>query len=347
MAFKPSNTAPANNGVNVNLPKIDWSAINKQVKSGSRPARISLIVDLGQQKREPSSDKYNPADEQHVKSVESGKAWLEDDGKGGQLIRRERQPVQQVAVFADLGNDVVDYGGNIGEQPYRILINKSFKGELTGIDFVGGFAYDDKGNRIESRGFTFHQKSRLYELAVATEQRQIIAGSGDDNMDISQLLGQAFMAKVEKTEGDKATYVNFKGATDVGTVEDAEGNEVPRKVKQLSTPAVLITFDDITEDQVKYLRYEVIKKIQQALNFEGSNMEAVLKVAGTGAKTASNNENDSGTEASETTSAKTDTKPAATKTTATKAAKQVKEPEPEDDVPDSPSEDDYEDDIVF
>ncbi len=343
--FKPSQVAPVNSGVNVNLPKIDWSAINKQVKSGSRPARISLIVDLGIQKREPSSDKYNPADAGHVKSVESGKAWLEDDGKGGQLIRKERQPVQQVAVFADLVNDVVDYGGTIGEQPYRILINKSFKGELTGIDFVGGYAYDDKGNRIESRGFTFHQKSRLYELAVATEQRQIIAGSGDDNMDISQLLGQAFMAKVEKTEGDKATYVNFKGATDVGTVEDADGNEVPRKVKQLSTPAMLITFDDITEDQVKYLRYEVIKKIQQAENFAGSNIEAVLKAAG-GNKLASNTENNSDTEETEATSAKADTKPAATKTSSAKAAKAVKEPEPEPEDEDVPT-DDYEDDIVF
>ena len=56
MAFKPAgNSQPQDE----NYVKVDWNEINKQVKGGSRPARISLIVDLGTQEREDFKEEAN------------------------------------------------------------------------------------------------------------------------------------------------------------------------------------------------------------------------------------------------------------------------------------------------
>ena len=69
-------------------------------KAGSRKARISLIVDLESKNREDFEEK-----------------------KTGE--KRPQKPCQQIAVFADLVADTVDYEREIGKQHYRLLLNKS------------------------------------------------------------------------------------------------------------------------------------------------------------------------------------------------------------------------------
>lgn len=100
MAFKPAN---ANKTGGTGKRDFDSNFNMPEPKAGSRPARISLIVDLGIQERPDFEDS---------KTKET----------------RPQSPCQQLAIFADLPNDVVDYGGNIGKQPYRLCLNKTFAG---------------------------------------------------------------------------------------------------------------------------------------------------------------------------------------------------------------------------
>ena len=274
MSFKPKNSGNTQVASNPNIPKIDWNALNKGVKGGSRPARVSLIVDLGDQEREPSTQDYNPNNVKHSEALTKG-SWVETVS-GKEVLFTPRKAVQQVAVLADLMNDVVDYGGNLGKQPYRVLLNPSFKGDVRGIDLTGCYSYDDQGNRLQDKPFTFHAQSLLTKLAKATKQLGIIDG-GDDNMDVSLLCGQAFMAQIVATESGENTYVNYKGCAEVPMIEDENGNEAPLKVKPLLTEARVITFDSVTEDDAKFLRGDLVKKIKQALNYQGSKMQAVIE----------------------------------------------------------------------
>ena len=159
MAFKPrnSNTPRSNNsGENTGLFPVP--------KAGSRKARVSLIVDLGEQNRPD----------------------FEDEKTG---TTKPQKPCQQVAVFADLVNDTVDYGGTIGKQHYRLLLNKTFAGEITGINFMFVPPKDAKGKIIEGKPWQLHPANILTKLAKATGNTDII-----ESGNIEELLNAPFMA---------------------------------------------------------------------------------------------------------------------------------------------------------
>ena len=281
MSFKPKSNSTGNGeGFTIN-----YNEINAQVKGGSRPARVSLIVDLGKQERDDFTEEYVKTSSKHSKALGDGTGRIEKvDGKEHIFITQK--PVEQVAVFADLTSDVVDYGENLGKQPYRILINKSYQGNLHGIGFNGCYSFDKSGNILKDKGFTFHTSSPLTKLAKATKQDQIISGSGDDNMDISQLLGKPFMASVDKQDRNDDTYINYKGCSEVPLVPsdptDPDSDEVPLNVKKLKLEPLCITFDDVTEEEAKFIRGDIRKKIKQALNYEGSKMQEILEATSSG-----------------------------------------------------------------
>ena len=279
MSFKPASNS--GNG-NSDGPSIDYNAINTQVKGGSRPARVSLIVDLGKQEREDFTEDYAEKSSKHIKAMGNGTGRIEnEDGKD--VIYITQKPVDQIAVFADLTSDVVDYGENLGKQPYRIVLNKSYQGKLHGIPFNGCYSFDKNGQILKDKGFTFHNTSVLTKLAKATKQDQIVSGSGDDNMDISQLLGKPFMATVDKQVRNDNTYINYKGCSEVPLVPsdptDPDSDEVPLGVKKLKLEPMCITFDDVTEENAKFIRGDIRKAIKLALNYEGSKMQEVLEAS--------------------------------------------------------------------
>lgn len=282
MAFKPAGTN-SSTPTDSDYVKVDWNEINKQVKGGLRPARVSLIVDLGTQKRENFTEDYVPTKQKHIKALEEqGAELIEEDGKTLISIPQSDQP--QIAVFADLTSDLVDFGGDLGKQPFRLSLNGSDYGNLRGIGFTGCYSYDQNGQVQKDKGFTYHTMSPLTKLAKATKQEQIISGFGSDNMDVEQLLGQAFMATVQKTEKDDKCYLNYKGCSEVpmDETEDEDGNiiETPRLVRPLASPATIITFDNVTPELRKWIRGDVAKKIKMAVNYEGSKMQAVLEGSG-------------------------------------------------------------------
>ena len=295
--FRPKNSntpRPSNSGENTGLFPVP--------KAGSRKARVSLIVDLGEQNRPDFEDE-----------------------KAGET--RPQKPCQQVAVFADLVNDTVDYGGTIGKQHYRLLLNKTFAGEITGINFMFVPPKDAKGKIIEGKSWSLHPANLMTKLAKAVNKPEII-----ESGDIEQLLNAPFMAQVEVKEkdsgktndaGEPIIYrnVNYKGCSEVPLDDDDQ----PMQVAGLNTEAKCITFQNAKVEDIKFIRKKLIDMIKLANDYAGSNMEKAIQAFE--AQQASANDSDAPEEQEE-------EKPKPTKSVAKKPAK--KEPEPvEDDGDDS------------
>ena len=309
MAFVPKNANGSNNTQRTYDPNRKYPT----PKSGSRPARVSLVVDLGVQEREDFEDE-----------------------KTGE--KRPQKPCQQVAVFCDLVNDVVDYGGEIGVQAYRLALNKSFGGEFQGINFTAIPVRDPEGNVIKGKPWTFPPASTLTKLCKATGKLEVI-----ESQDLEQLLDQAFMATVEVRETEsktikddagnpvKFTNTNFKGCSEIPLVEGDDGVEKPMRVKQLASPALCITFDTATPEQVKFLRKNIINMIKLAKNYPGSQMQKAIEQF----EASKNAQQDAPDEQGEdfVPEAKETPKPAAKKApvAAKKAVEPVEEPEDFDD----------------
>lgn len=259
MAFKPANSGKSkstgNNENSANFPV---------PKDGQRKARISLIVDLGIQKRDDFEDKVS-----------------------GEM--KPQKPAHQVAVFADLVSDVVDYGGKIGKAQYRLLLNKSFQGVVQGINFQPVPPRDADGNMIDGKAWGLHPANLLTKVAKAVDRLDVIVDEGEFGMDISQLLDLPFMAQVEVKEtegkkkdanGDPIIYknVNYKGAAPVPMLEDDEtGEEAPMPVAPLKQAARCITFDEATVEDIQFIRSNLLSMIKTADNYAGSNIQKAIE----------------------------------------------------------------------
>lgn len=254
MAFKPQGGKEFTQRPS-NEPKYNFPIPS----DGNQDARISLIVDLGEQNQEDGKDE-----------------------KTGETF--SRKPSHQVAVFADLVDEVVDYGGDIGEAQYRLMLNKSFKGDVQGINFTAVPYKDGDGNTIKTnKPWTFHPQNLLTKLAKATGNEVILGGNYEDNMNIEKLLGCPLMINVEvkQTESDKKddngnpiVYTNVRAA---GYSPIPKKKGVQLEVSELTAEPKCITFDNATVEDVKVLRYAIRKKIKLANNYAGSQMQQAIE----------------------------------------------------------------------
>lgn len=231
-------------------------------KDGNRYARLSLLVDMGIQEREDFVDE------------QSGEV-------------KPQKACQQVAVFADLVKDVVDYGGTIGMKQYRMLLNKSFKGEVAGVNFYAVPPTDAKGNRIQNKPWGLHPANLLTKIAKAVDMEEVIIDDRNNpaSLDIELLLDEPFLCNIEiksteakdkkDADGNPIVYknVNFKGAAPVPTDDDDQ----PVAVPELETPARSIQFDTATKEDIVFIRSGLLKQIKKALNYPGSQMEAAVQ----------------------------------------------------------------------
>jgi hypothetical protein len=309
MAFKPKNSGKSSNA------GTGEDTRNFPVpKGGPRKARVSLIVDLGEQNREDF-----------------------EDPKTKEL--KPQKPAYQVAVFADLVSDVVDYGGKVGKAQYRLMLNKSFQGVVQGINFQAVPPRDADGNMIEGKKWGLHPANLLTKLAKAVDLEEITIDDGPNGMDISLLLNQPFMAQVEvkETEGKKKDAegnpiiyknVNFKGASPIPMIEDDDGNEAPMPVAKLTQPARCITFDDATVEDIQFIRGNLLTMIKNANDYAGSQMQKAVEEfeAKNKGSNAASDEGEAEQEAPAKPATKTAKKPAAPK-------KPVPQDDMDDDVP--------------
>lgn len=248
---KPSGIAP--NGVAYKYPVPE---------GGSQAARISLIVDIGTQKRPDFEEK---------------------DKQGNVIEVKPQKPAQQVVVFADLVDQVVDYGGDIGEKQYRLMLNKNFKGDIDGINFTAVPYRDGEGKIIETnKPWTFHPANMLTKLAKATGNEHILGVDEASNMDIGVLLGAGFYADVEVKSNDSGkkkddgtpiiyTNVNFKGASKLPMVK---GKQL--EIDELQAEPLILNHDNVTEETLVLIRGKVLEMMKQAKEYEGSNLQKLL-----------------------------------------------------------------------
>jgi len=263
MSYKPKaqsntegerkNTGIAPNGVAYKYPVPD---------GGSQAARISLIVDIGTQDRPDFEEK---------------------DKQGNVIEVKPQKPAQQVVVFADLVDQVVDYGGDIGEKQYRLMLNKNFKGDIEGINFTAVPYRDGDGKLMETgKPWTFHPANMLTKLAKATGNEHILGVDKDNNMDIGSLLGAGFYADVEvksvdstkkKDDGTPIIYnnVNFKGASKLPMVK---GKLI--EIDELQVKPLILNHSNITEDTLPLIRGKVLSMMKLAKEYEGSKLQQLL-----------------------------------------------------------------------
>ena len=243
---KPSGVAP--NGVAYKYPVPE---------GGSQAARISLIVDIGIQEREDFLDE------------KTGEA-------------KPQRPVQQVVIFADLVDQIVDYGGDIGEKQYRLMLNKNFKGDIAGVNFTSVPPRDADGNLIEGKIWTFHPANLLTKLAKATGNDHILGVDEANNMDIGALLGAGFYADVEvksndsgkkKEDGTPIIYnnVNFKGSAKLPMVK---GKQL--EIDELQVTPMILNHENVTAETLIYIRGKVLEMMKKAKEYEGSNLQKLL-----------------------------------------------------------------------
>lgn len=243
---KPSGIAP--NGVAYKYPVPE---------GGSQAARISLIVDIGVQEREDFLDE-----------------------KTGET--RPQKPVQQVVIFADLVDQIVDYGGDIGEKQYRLMLNKNFKGDIAGVNFTSVPPRDADGNIMDGKIWTFHPANLLTKLAKATGNDHILGVDEASNMDIGALLGAGFYADVEvksndsgkkKEDGTPIIYnnVNFKGSAKLPMVK---GKQL--EIDELQVTPMILNHENVTAETLVYIRGKVLEMMKKAKEYEGSNLQKLL-----------------------------------------------------------------------
>lgn len=265
-------------------PKIDWKAIAKQVEDDTHDARISLIVDLGVQERgkgvsHGSKDDFTIADtekeandlldeaEEIMGNFLFEKEKLDeyedtDDGKFKvDFSIYDKKDAQEVAIFADLIDTRVEYVEGQGENQYRVMLNRSFKNDITGMALT-------KAKPIKDGGlWTFASNGLLYKLAIATGHAEIVQDE-EFNTDIGRMLGEPL--GIPTTKKNDFIRVGAPSAIPKKYLDD---------VGMLDNEAVGITFDDATVEllEAAQLRYGIILKIKAATNYEGSAMQAAIE----------------------------------------------------------------------
>jgi hypothetical protein len=241
---------------------------------GLQFARVSMIVDLGTQPREPFSEVYDANNAEHKEALATRGAYLETaqwgNNKGKECIYIPQTPKAGIAVFVDLVENLVDYGSDIGKKPFRLMLNKNFKGEITPIPFYPVKPVSDGGM------WTFAGSSLLSKLATACDKPEVIGkGTEDQNMDVSLLLGQPLNIDIEivtnESNGKSFTNVRYKGMTRIRKTD-----EVP----ELSDKPLLITFDCTDTNVVKMIRKDVRAKMMESPDFPTSKIAQTFAAAG-------------------------------------------------------------------
>ena len=173
---------------------------------------------------------------------------------------------QELAMFADLTENPVDYGEDIGTKAFRVMLNRRWMGEVNGFQLK-------KSKPAQKDGvWTIKGNTKLAELVSATGHKDLLECDLED-ADWSEMLGEAFNITIEKS-GDDGQYLNIGKCVALkkkkGVLEDVE---------DLEQDAILLTFDDVTVEELElaHIRGDIIKKIKKASDYKGSQMQKAIE----------------------------------------------------------------------
>lgn len=281
---------------------------------------------------------YDPEKTKVLKRTGKGdKAkWIESDSDAVYVVKcneyggfkKDGTPItyQEVAIMADCTEMFIDYGEEIGEKPYRVMLNKSWMGDVQGFQ-LKKVPPTKKGDPWTVKGNT-----KLAEIFTATGHKDLMDVDLED-ADISVILGEAMNLSIEKS-GDNDQYVNIGKCVQLkkkkGQLEEVE---------DLIDEPLLILFDNATADLLEqaHVRGDIIKKIKSAVDYEGSAMQEAVEEyerrnkAKFKAKAEEADDGEEGDDDEEEEQPQRKVKPAAKATKGKAKTKPKKEPEPEDD----------------
>ena len=202
--------------------------------------------------------------------VHKGGEWVVSDEDAEYVVSANvfggEREYQEIAVIADLVDNMVNYGEDIGEKQYRIVLNGYWDKQIK------GFPLKKSAPNQKDGVWTVKSNSKLYELAKSTGCAHLIEVDLDE-ADWSEMLGKGFNVVITKS-GDKNQYIRAGATTPLkkkkGVVEEIEDLEIE---------PVLITFDtdDVEELKRAFLRHDIIKKIKSATDFAGSPLEKTIE----------------------------------------------------------------------
>lgn len=297
---------------------VDWKAIHDQVDEGTHGARISVMIDLGMHKEgmalggkgqtgfltmedaeqwlEEAKKTYGSkhavfkdgdpeiedADEVELDDkiktlvLEEDGSWTVTDEAPEYVVQANEyggeREYQELAIFADLTENPVDYGEEIGVKPFRVMLNRRWMQE------INGFQLKKSPPAKKGDPWTVKGNTKLAELATATGHKDLLEVDLED-ADWSEILGEAFNLAIEKS-GDEGQYLNIGKCVSVKRKKNKTTGKIEvEEVEDLEHEAILITFDDVTVEELEqaHIRGDIIKKIKSATDYKGSQMQKAIE----------------------------------------------------------------------
>lgn len=297
---------------------VDWKAIHDQVDEGTHGARISVMIDLGMHKEgmalggkgqtgfltmedaeqwleeakktygakhavfkdgDPDVEDADDVDlDDKIKTLvlEEDGSWSVSKEDPEYVVQANEyggeREYQELAIFADLTENPVDYGETIGVKPFRVLLNRRWMQE------INGFQLKKSPPAKKGDPWTVKGNTKLAELATATGHKDLLEVDLED-ADWSEMLGEAFNLAIEKS-GDEGQYLNIGKCVSVKRKKNkATGKIEVEEVEDLEHEAVLITFEDVTVEDLElaHIRGDIIKKIKTATDYKGSQMQKAIE----------------------------------------------------------------------
>lgn len=287
---------------------IDYDAIHRQIDEDVHDARISLIIDLGEQEKETvvrgAEEEYGwPTyfldEEDAFDAIDKAEAIV-----GDYLMQKNdwnEQPEEVEVTKELLEGDIKKQKLQVeeGDTVYRVnfCIHKAKPSQeiVYAYDFVDtyvdyGFEGQEplqyrhyairrnfKTGHISGVGFSAERKdgkevlrsgSVHAKLAKMTNKPEIL-----ESRDITGLLGEAVGIKVEhNNKGDKL-YLN------VGSPQALSKKQLKMGVSELDCEPAVVDFDTVTAEILEKakLRRDIVEKIKSALNYEGSQMQKAME----------------------------------------------------------------------
>lgn len=288
----------------------DFKKLHDQVDEGTQGARISVIVDLGfhlegmalggkghtgflteedaEQWAKEMEVKYKgsqvfkdgsleveDADDVDFKDtiktlfLDEDGSWVESDEAPEYIVSANEyggtKKYQELAMFADLTENIVDYGGTIGEKPFRIMLNRRWNKQ------VQGFVLKPTKPEKDGQPWTIKGNTKLAELAKATGHKELLECELRD-ADWTEMAGEAFNITIEKA-GDDDQFVNVGKCV---TLKKRKGEL--EEVAELENDCIVLLMDDVTVEELEaaFLRKEIVDKIKQATDYQGSAMQKAI-----------------------------------------------------------------------
>lgn len=252
---------------------------NSEVLTGC----VSCYYDLGIQERGEYEDIYVPTDPRHIEKLANG-SFVEDrynakEKKKVPTICTPAKPAKAFVLGVDFPQYMVDYGGEIGERPFRMFMGGKFfvknpdSAEGKKMAIVQNPMYMVENTNNPQNKWALPVTSMISKMCVA-------AGLGDEHGlvskdDITGLLGKALQFEVRVWDkpakvGDATYYtelIKFVG-------------KLPKGMPVVELDDKFIAGVNMTSandpEMVKQLRAEHKNTMKLATNWEGSVLQKEL-----------------------------------------------------------------------